>query len=119
MQGSASADRPNDLHPGSFGKGSVDIYDFIALSNRQIDGLMCFPMQRMHEIERRFPHVQPAFNDIAEFQEAHAQPVCAWFSAINEALCDQVVLYPMRGRRMQAGYGGKLFQADRVRMLGK
>jgi hypothetical protein len=119
MQRAAAADRAHHLHARALGEGAVDVDDLVALAHRQVHGLLGFLVQGAHEVERRFAHRQPALDHIAQFQQAHAEPVSAGLDAVDETGHHHVVQDAVRGGGMQAGHLRQFLQADRVGIGGQ
>ena len=101
VQRRAAADGAHHLHARVLAVGALDVDDLVALAHRQIDGLVRQPVQLAHRAERCFAHIQPGLDQVAQFQQAHAQPVAAGMRPIDEAADGQVVQNPVRRRRMQ------------------
>jgi hypothetical protein len=57
-------------------------------------------VQCTHEVQRSLAHRQPALDHIAQFQQAHAEPVGARFDPVDEAGDHHVVQNPVGGRRV-------------------
>ena len=74
-------------------------------------------MQLAHGNQGRFAHAQAGLDQIAQFQEAHAQPVAARFGAIDKAANGQIVEDAVRGRGVQAGALADLL--ERYRFLAR
>jgi len=119
VQGGAAADGAYHLHAGAFAPGAVDVDDFVALLDRQVDGLPGQFVQRTHGRYGRLAHVQPPFHQRPQFQQAHAQLVQAVVDAFDVAAYDQVIQDAMGGGRMQAGGGGQFLEGYRVLLRGK
>ena len=73
-----------------------------------------FPVQVAHEVERRFAHVQAALDDVAQFQQAHAEAIGARFGAVDEAFEHQIVQDAVRGRRVQPSLARQVLEAGGV-----
>ena len=105
-----AADGAHHLHAGALAVGALDIYDFVALPHAQIDWLLNLLVQIAHGRQRHFAYVEPGLDEVAEFEEAHAQAIAARLGAIDEAAQRQVVEDAVRGRWMQARAFADLFQ---------
>jgi hypothetical protein len=60
--------------------------------------------------QRRVAHVQPALHQVAQLQQAHAQPVAAGLGPVDEAADRQVVQDAVRGGGVQPGLLADLLQ---------
>jgi len=84
--------------------------------------LTVWPVRRCSSrigVQRGIAHRQARLHEIAEFQQAHAEPVGAGIGAVDEPAHHHVVQDAVGGRRMQLGTECELFQADRVAMRSK
>ena len=91
MQRGPATDGTHHLHTGSLAVGAFHIDDFVTLAHAEVDGLLDQPVQFTHRKQRGIAHAQPAFDQIAQLQQAHSQPVAARFGSIHKTADGQVV----------------------------
>ena len=103
MQWCAATDGAYHLDAGTFRVSAVDIHNLIALTYRQIHSLIGLAVQGAHEFQCHFTHIQTTFDDIAQFQQTHTQPVTARFRSIHKAADGQIVEDAMGRGGMQSG----------------
>src|SRR3546814_10898298 len=75
MQGRTPTDGTYDLHARALAPGPFYIDDFIALLQRQIDGLARKLVELAHGLQGHFAHIQTPLHQGTQFQQAHAQLV--------------------------------------------
>ena len=73
-------------------------------------------MQRPHGVDGSLSDVQTALHQRAQFEQTHAQLVKAAIHAVNVTPDDQIVKNAMRGRRVQAGRAGQVFERHGIRL---
>ena len=105
-----AANRTYYLHTGAFAVGALNIDDFIALAHAQIHGLLDLLVQQAHGGQGGFAHAQAGFDQVAQFQQAHAKAVAARFGAVHKTACGQVVQNAVCGGWVQAGFFADVFQ---------
>jgi hypothetical protein len=76
-------------------------------------------VQFTHGAERRFAHIEPGFDQVAHFQQAHAEAVVAGFGAVHISANHQVVQDAVGGGRVQAGFFADDLQRHRVLVRGQ
>ena len=103
VQGRTATDCAHDLHARALAEGALDIDDLVALAHREIHGLVRQAMQFAHGCDGGFAYIEPRLDQIAQFQQAHAQTVAAGFGAVDETAQREVVENAVRRRRVQAG----------------
>ena len=81
MQRRPAADGPHHLHARALAVGALDVDDLVALAHRQVHRLVRQLVQLAHRAERGVAHVQPRLDQVAQFQQPHAQPVTAGLRA--------------------------------------
>ena len=112
MQRGAPADGAHHLHAGALAVGALDVDDLVALAHAEVDRLLRELVQLAHRRHRGVAHVEPALDQVAQLQQAHAQPVAAGFRPVDEAADRQVVQDAVGGGRMQARLFADLLQRD-------
>ena len=91
MQRGPAADGAHHLHARSLAVGALHIHNLITLAQAQIDGLLDQLVQLAHGLKRRIPDAESGLDQIAQLQQAHAQPVAAGLWPIHEATDGEVV----------------------------
>jgi hypothetical protein len=76
-------------------------------------------VQFAHRQQRGVAHVQPGLDQVAQLQQAHAQPVAARLGAVDEAAGGQVVEDAVGGGGVQAGLLADFLQRDGVLTRGQ
>ena len=119
VQGRACADDLHDPHHLSVRAYAFDIDDLIALPDAQVDGLAQIVVQALHEGQGLLAHVQPGLHQIAELQQADAQPIGARLDPIDEPVFDHDRENPVGRRGMQVRVARQLLEVGRFRLSGQ
>jgi D-alanyl-D-alanine endopeptidase (penicillin-binding protein 7) len=114
VQRCAAADGAHHLHAGALAVGTLDVNDFVALPHAQVHGLLDQLVKLAHGHKGGVAHAQSSLHQVAQFQQAHPQPVAARLRTVDKAAGGQVVQDPVRGRWMQARLRADLLQRDRL-----
>ena len=114
VQRGTATDGAHHLHARALAVGPFDIDDFVALAHAEIDRLLRELVQFAHWRQRGVANVQAAFDEVAQFEQPHAQPVAAGFWSIDESAYCKVVQDSVSGRRVQSGLFADFLQRHRV-----
>jgi hypothetical protein len=118
VQRSTATDGPDHLHAAALAVGTLDVDDLVALPHGEVDGLVRELVQFAHRAQRGFPDVQPRLHQVAEFQQAHAEPVTAGLRAIDETADREVVQDAVGGGGVQPGGRADRLQRGRLGLRG-
>ena len=110
MQGCAPANGAHDLHAGALAIGPFNINNFVALAHAQVDRLCNQFMQLAHGQQRSVTDIEPAFHQIAKFEQAHPEPVVAGMGSVNKPSGCQIIENPVGGGGVQPSFFADLLQ---------
>ncbi|MNT26312.1 hypothetical protein D3C72_1618760 [compost metagenome] len=119
VQGGAATDGAHHLHARTLAVGALDVHDLVALAHAEVDRLLRELVQLAHRAQGRVAHVQPALDQVAKLQQAHAEAVAAGFRAVDEAADREVIEDAVRGRRVQPRLFADFLQRDRFFARGQ
>ena len=91
MQRCTRTNGAHHLHARPLAVGALDVNDLIALAHAQVDRLLNLLVQLTHGQQRGITHIQTSFDQIAQFQQTHAQAITASFRAIDESAHGEVI----------------------------
>ena len=112
MQRRPAADGAHHLHARALAVGALDVDDLVALPHAEVDRLLRELVQFAHRRQGGVAHVEPALDQVAELQQAHAEPVAAGLGPVDEAADRQVVQDAVGGGRVQARLLADFLQRD-------
>ena len=110
MQRCSAANRPNHLHARPFTVSALDVDDFVTLSYAEIDRLLDQFVQVAHGEQGSIADVEPAFHQIAQLEQPHAQTVAPGLRSIHKSAGRQVVENPVRCGGVQTCFLADLFE---------
>mgnify|MGYP006205549355 CR=1 FL=1 len=113
VQWGAASDGAHHLHARAFAVGAFHVNDLVALAHTQVHRLLDQLVQLAHGAQRGVAHAQARLDQVAQFQQAHAQPVAAGLGPVNEAADGEVVEDAVGGGRVQPRLLADLLQRDR------
>ena len=114
VQRCPAADGPDHLHARALAVGAFHIDDLVALADAQVDRLLYLFVQFPHGRQGSVAHAESGFDQVAQFQQAHAQPVAAGLGAIDKAADGEIVQDPVGGRGVKAGLFADFLQRNRL-----
>jgi hypothetical protein len=80
--------RSHDLHDAHHGVAvgrALDINHLILVPHREVDRFSQLLVQDLHMGQRLLPHADARFDEVAELQQADAEPVGAGLDAVDQA----------------------------------
>ena len=113
VQRCPSTNRADHLHARTFAVGALDVDNVVALAHAEIDRLFDELMQRAHRPQRGITDIEPPFDQVSQFQQAHPQAVASWLVAVHIAADHQVAQEAVRGGRVQACFGADVLERQR------
>jgi len=114
VQRSTATDGAHHLHARALAVGALDVHDLVALAHAEVDGLLRQLVQLAHRAEGGVAHVEPALDQVAQLQQAHAEPVAAGLGTVDETADCQVVEDAVRRRRVEPRLFADLLQRNCV-----
>ncbi|MNT32792.1 hypothetical protein D3C72_1686900 [compost metagenome] len=114
VQRGTSPNCTDHLHAGAFAVGPFHVHNFIALAHAQVHRLLDQLVQVAHGGQRCIAHTQACLDEVAQFQEAHAQAVAAGFRTVHKTAYGQIVQDAMRRGRVQARLFADLLERYRL-----
>ena len=114
MQGRPAPDGAHHLHARTFAVSALHVHDLVSLPHAQVDWLLDELVQVAHGGQGGVAHAQAGFDQVAQLQQPHAQPVAAGFRAVHEAANGQVVQDAVGGGRVQPRLFADFLQGDCV-----
>ena len=119
MQGRTAANGAHHLHARAFAESAFYVDDLVALAHAQVDRLLDLFVQFAHGQQRGVAHAQAPLDQVAEFEQAHAQPVGPGCGPFDQAPQHQIVEDAVRSGRVQAGAFADVLERDRLFVLGQ
>jgi len=119
VQRCVAADGAHHLHARAFAVGALHVDDLVALAHAEVHGLLDQLVQLAHRGHGCVAHGQASLDEVAQLQQAHAEPVAARFRPVDEAADGQVVEDAVRGGRVQARLLADFLQRDGLLARGQ
>ena len=114
VQRRPTTDGAHHLHARTFTEDPLDVDDFVALPQREVDRLPGQLVQGPHGLQRRIPDIQTILDEIAEFEQPQAQPICPGLGSLDQPACDKIIQDAMGGGGVQAGVLADGLQRQRL-----
>jgi hypothetical protein len=119
VQWRAPSDGAHHLHARALAVRALDVHDLVALAHGEVHGLVGQLVQLAHRAQGRIAHVEPRLDEIAEFEQPHAQAIAACFRPVDEAPDRQIVQDAVRRRRMESRLLADELQRHRILVRSK